>query len=120
MSIMGELGLIFLMCLAGELVAAILPIAFPSSVISMVLLMVLLLCGVIQERQISVVSKFLVANMGICFIPALVGVLDYWDVLKNKLLPFAGLTLLTTPIVYGVTVWSVQLLIQSRKEKGGK
>ena len=120
MSIMGELGVIFGVCLVGELIAALLPVAFPASVISMVLLMLLLLCGVVKEGHISVVSKFLVANMGICFIPALVGVLDYWDVLKNQLLPFVVLTLVTTPIVYGVTVWSVQLLMKMRKRKGGK
>ena len=46
MNIMGELALIFGICLVGEGVAALLPVAFPASVISMVLLMVLLLTGV--------------------------------------------------------------------------
>ena len=55
MSLMGELGLIFAVCLAGELIAALLPVAFPASVISMVLLMLLLLCGVVKEGHISVV-----------------------------------------------------------------
>lgn len=120
MSLMTELGLIFGVCLAGEVVAAILPVAFPSSVISMVLLMLLLLCGVVREKHISVVSKFLVANMGICFIPALVGVLEYWDVLKYQLISFGILTLITTPVVYVVTAWSVQLLMKMWKKKGEK
>ncbi len=120
MSVMGELGLIFGVCLVGELIAAVLPVAFPASVISMVLLMLLLLCGIVKEGHISVVSKFLVANMGICFIPALVGVLDYWEVLKNQLIPFVVLTLITTPIVYVVTAWSVQLLMKRWKGKGGR
>lgn len=117
MSLMMELGLIFGACLVGEAIAAILPVAFPASVISMVLLMLLLLCGVVKEGHISVVSKFLVANMGICFVPALVGVLEYWDVLKNQLISFAVLTLVTTPVVYAVTAWSVQLLMNLRKRK---
>ena len=120
MSVMGELGLIFGICLVGELIAALLPVAFPASVISMVLLMLLLLCGVVKEGHISVVSKFLVANMGICFIPALVGVLEYGEVLKRQLIPFVILTLITTPIVYGATAWSVQLLIRFRRGKGEK
>lgn len=120
MSLMGELGLIFAVCLAGELIAALLPVAFPASVISMVLLMLLLLCGVVKEGHISVVSKFLVANMGICFIPALVGVLEYWDVLKHQLVPFAVVTLITTPVVYVVTAWAVQLLMKILGRKGGK
>ena len=38
-----ELGLILVICLAGEWVAALLPFAFPASVISMMLMLVLLL-----------------------------------------------------------------------------
>ena len=43
MNIMGQLALIFGLSLVGEGVAALLPVSFPSSVISMVLLMALLL-----------------------------------------------------------------------------
>ena len=39
--ILTELSLIFALCLAGEGIAALLPVAFPASVISMLLLMAL-------------------------------------------------------------------------------
>ena len=42
---MTELALILGLCFVGEWVAALLPVAFPASVISMVLLAALLLCG---------------------------------------------------------------------------
>lgn len=118
--VMLELGLILLVCLAGEWIAALLPFAFPASVISMVLLAVLLMTGVIREKLLSTVSKFLVVNMGLFFVPALVGTLEYAEVLKTALLPFVMVTFLTTPVVYVVTAWSVQLLMKALgKKKGG-
>ena len=71
MNIMGQLALIFGLSLVGEGVAALLPVSFPSSVISMVLLMALLLTGVIKDKHIKTVSNFLVANMAFFLFPRL-------------------------------------------------
>lgn len=120
MNVMGEVALILVICLGGEVIAALLPIAFPASVISMVLLMVLLLCGVIKQRQIQTVANFFVVNMGLFFVPALVGIMAYVDVLKRQLLPFVAVVVLTTPIVYLVTAWTVQLLMGAIRKRGGK
>ena len=80
--ILTELSLIFALCLAGG-IAALLPVAFPASVISMLLLMALLLTGVVKERRIQTVSRFLVTNMGLFFIPSLVGTMEYVEVLRG-------------------------------------
>jgi len=75
---------------------------------------------VVKEKLLSTVSKFLVVNMGLFFVPALVGTLEYADVLSSALLPFLAVTFLTTPVVYLVTAWSVQLLMRAMgKKKGG-
>ena len=114
MHILTELSLIFALCLAGEGIAALLPVAFPASVISMLLLMALLLTGVVKERRIQTVSRFLVTNMGLFFIPSLVGTMEYVEAL-----PFLAVTFLTTPVVYLAAAWTVQLLMRrSRKEAG--
>ena len=118
MHILTELSLIFALCLAGEGIAALLPVAFPS-VISMLLLMALLLTGVVKERRIQTVSRFLVTNMGLFFIPSLVGTMEYVEVLRAQALPFLAVTFLTTPVVYLAAAWTVQLLMRrSRKEAG--
>jgi len=115
-----ELGLILVICLAGEWIAALLPFAFPSSVISMILLMVLLMTGVIKEKMVSTVSKFFVVNMGLFFVPALVGTLQYVDLLKTQIVPFLVVTFLTTPVVYLAAAWSVQLLMKAINKKEGE
>lgn len=118
MNIMGELALIFGICLVGEGVAALLPVAFPASVISMVLLMVLLLTGVVKDRHIQTASHFLVANMAFFFLPSFVGLLEHIELLKSQLVPLLLIIVLTTPVVYLVTGWTVRLLmLRHRKRK---
>lgn len=118
MSIMGELALIFGICLVGEGVAAILPVAFPASVISMMLLMVLLLTGTIKDRHIERVTHFLVANMAFFFLPSFVGLLEHTELLKSRIIPLLIIVVATTPAVYLVTAWTVRLLMLRRREKG--
>ena len=119
MHIMAEAAIIFGICLLSEGIAALLPFAFPASVISMLILAVLLLTGVIKPKHIQVLSGFFIANMGMFFIPSLVGTLEYAEVLKASFIPFLVITLVSTPIVYLTTAWTVQLLIRRLHRKGG-
>ena len=43
MNLIFELGILFLICMAGEGIATLLPIMIPASVISLILLLILLL-----------------------------------------------------------------------------
>lgn len=119
MNVMGELALIFGICLVGEGVEALLPVAFPASVISLLLLMALLLTGIIKVHHIQSVSQFLIGNMAFFFIPSFVGILEYLDLIQKNLFPLLVAVGLTTPVVYLVTGWTVQLLMLRRRRKGG-
>ena len=118
MNIMGELALIFGISLAGEGVAALLPVSFPASVISMILLMVLLLTGTIKERQIQSVSHFLIAKMAFFFIPSLVGTMEHGAMLKSQVVPLLVIVGLTTPVVYLAAGWTVQMMMRLFRKKG--
>lgn len=120
MNTMTELAVILVICLAGEWAAALLPFAFPASVISMIFLALLLMTGVLKESMIRTVSNFLVVNMGLFFVPALVGTLQYADVLKACIVPFLAVTFLTTPLVYAAAAWSVQALMKRARKKEGE
>ena len=117
MNLIFELGILFLICMAGEGIATLLPIMIPASVISLILLLILLLCGGVKERTIQGTSQFLIGNMGLFFIPAIVGTLEYLDVLKLQAFPFLEVRLVSTPVVYAVTAWSIRLFM---KMLGGK
>lgn len=120
MDIIGEIGLIFGVCLAGEGIAALLPVAFPASVISMILLMALLMTGVVKPRYIQRVSGFLLANMAFVFLPACVSVMEHADVILPRLVPVFLICFLTTPLIYLATAWTVQGMMALRRRKEAK
>ena len=114
MSIIGEIAIVFGICLVCEGIVSLLPFTFPASVLSMLVLLALLLTGVLKQRHISRVSGFFVGNMAFFFLPSCVGLLEHW-----VLLPFFAVAVLTTPLVYAATAWTIQLLMarQRRKEE---
>ena len=118
MSIMVELAIVFGICLISQGVSALLPIEFPASVISMLLLLALLLSGVVKERHIQRVSTFLVGNMAFFFIPPCVGLIDHAATLGSCLIPFLIIAILTTPLIYAITGWTIQLMMKWMGKEG--
>ena len=117
MNLIIEFCVVFLICMAGEWISALLPFTLPSSVVSLIILLILLLSGGVKERTIQGTSQFLINNMGMLFIPAVVGTLEYLDVLKLQIVPFLVVSIVSTPLVYMATAWSVQLLMKVFKKK---
>ncbi len=118
MNIMGELAILFGVCLAAEGIAALLPVPFPASVIGMLLLLGLLLYRGVKERHICRACGFLSDNMSFFFVAPCVGLLKYADHLMECLLPFVFIAIITTPIVYFATAWTIQLTLALRRRKG--
>lgn len=69
MKIIIQITIIFSICWVSQMIEALLPIAFPASVIAMVLLLLLLLSGVLRVDHIREKSDFLLSNMAFFFIP---------------------------------------------------
>lgn len=121
MQLILQIGVVFAVCLAGEVISALLPFTFPASVSSMVLLFLLLAAKVIKPRQIGETSGFFLANMPMFFIPSCVGILRYADTLLHNFWPIALICIGTTPLVFFVTGQTVQLAIRlMEKKEGGK
>ena len=116
MNLIVEFCVVFLICMAGEWISALLPFTLPASVVSLIILLILLLSGGVKERTIQGTSQFLINNMGMLFIPAVVGTLEYLDVLKLQIVPFLVVSIVSTPLVYLATAWSVQLLMKLFKK----
>lgn len=117
MTIMVELAIIFGICLISQGISALLPVPFPASVISMLLLLVLLLSGAVKQKNINRASSFLVGNMAFFFIPPCVGLIDHAATLGNCLIPFLLIAIFTTPLIYFTTAWSIQLMMKWRTKE---
>lgn len=113
--ITAELAIIFAVCLLGEFIAEILPFSFSASVLSMIILLLLLIVRALRYENIKSSADFLTSNMAVLFIPYGIKVLEYIDVIRENLLLFMLIVLLTTPLVYGVTALTAGLIIKLQK-----
>ena len=119
MKIIIQITIIFSICWVSQIVEALIPIAFPASVIGMVLLLILLLTRVLRVDHIREKSDFLLSNMAFFFIPAGVSIINYFDILASSLLPFLVVCVVSTVLTFAVTayaVWLTRALIDRRKK----
>lgn len=97
---------------AGEVLHMVLPLPVPASIYGMVLLFVLLLTGALKVNQVKDAGKFLIEIMPVMFIPAGVGLISSWGVLRPILVPVSVITvvsLLTVMIASGtITQWVIR------------
>mgnify|MGYP005766614411 FL=1 len=119
MSVLAQLAVIFLVCLISEGICALLPIAFPAAVMAMVLLLLLLFGRTLKPAQLRESSDFLLDHMAFFFVPGCVSLIKYWDVMAANLLPILVIILVTTPLVFFLTGYAVQLTLRlmTRKEE---
>ena len=112
MNLLKQCFYLLLICFIGEAFALVLPIRFPASIISMVLLFILLLFGWCKEKQIREVSDFLLANMAVLFIPAGVSIINYFDDIRNVWPALLAIIIISTIVTFLVTAFTTQLMIR--------
>ncbi|MBQ1509257.1 MAG: CidA/LrgA family protein [Erysipelotrichaceae bacterium] len=101
---------------AGELLHHFLPLPVPGSIYGIVLLFLALYFKVLKVDQIRETSTFLIEIMPAMFIPASVGLINVWDVLRNNLFAYLMVIVLSTVLVMGVSGLLSQFMIR----KGGQ
>ena len=111
-----ELAVILAVCFLGDVLVTLLPFNFSASVLSMIILLVLLVAKAIKFDYIKSSASFFTSNMAVLFIPYGVKLLQYLDVIKENLLLFLIIVLVTTPVVYGVTAFTAQFIMKLQKE----
>lgn len=115
MKILLQIGIVLLICLLSEAVSLLLPFPFPGSVIAMIVLFILLVTGILKVEHIRQKSDFMLKNMAFFFIPAGVGVLEYFNVLKECLLPFLVICTVSTILTFAVTAGTVTLVMKLQR-----
>lgn len=104
-----QLSVIFACLALGELVVWLTGIPVPSSIIGMLLLTTALQCRIILLRHVEGVADFLVKNLGFFFVPAGVGLMEYFDLLRAEWFPIVGAATVSTIVVLAVTGWFHQM-----------
>ena len=110
-----QIGIVFLICLIGEIISLILPFPFPGSVIAMILLFLLLLFGALKVEHIRGKVEFMQQNMAFFFIPAGVGIIEYFGVLQSTWMPFLLICVITTILTFAATALTVTLVMKLQR-----
>ncbi len=98
-------------CLAlGELIVYLTGVKLPSSILGMLLLTLFLELGWVKLEWVQGLSNFLVANLGLFFVPSGVALMLYFDIIKAQFLPIVVATVVSTVLVLVVTGWVHQLV----------
>ena len=114
-----QVALVFGRYWVSQGIEAILPVAFPASVISLLLLLVLLLTGIVKVDHVREKSDFLLGNLGFFFIPVSVSIINYVDLIWQNAAAFLTVCVVSMVLTYGATAWAVHLT-RRLTERGGK
>ena len=107
-----QLSIILLISFVGEVLHSLLPLPVPASIYGLVLMFLCLMTGVVRLEQVHTTARYLIEIMPLLFIPAGVGLLDAWGVLKPVFVPIVVITLLSTIIVMGVSGMVTQAILR--------
>lgn len=122
MKMMYQIGILFGVCLLGQAISVFSPIPFPGSVLSMIILFLLLFFHVIKVDHIQQKADFLLKNMAFFFVPAGIGILSSFDLIRGSLLQLLTVVVVTTILTFGATALTVQgvIALQDKITRGRK
>lgn len=110
-----QFALIVLFSLAGELCHSMLPFPIPAAIYGLILLFLSFCLKILRLEHVKDTGKFLVSILPLLFVVPAVGLMEYWDLIRDNLLQILILILVTTVITFSV---SGLLTKAFRKEDG--
>lgn len=122
MKILGQILVIFMICLVSEGISAFLPFPFPGSLIGMLLIFGLLVGKVLKEEYIKETADFLIRFMAFMFVPIGVEVVRELAVFQGKLAAVV-LTIILVSVITFLTAYLSTLFViklQNKLRKDGK
>ena len=111
-----QFWIILLISAMGEALHVLIPLPVPASVYGLVIMLIALGTHIIRLEQVKEAAEFLIEIMPVMFIPAGVGLLTAWGILKPVCVPI----ILITVVVMIVTGRVTQAVIRMDRKKGQK
>ena len=106
-------------CLAGEILAVVLPLPIPASVYGLLLMVAALKTGVLKLDQVRETGLFLTGIFPLLFVPAAAGVMELGSQLIDLLLPAVLAIVPITALVMAVTGMVAQKCAGGKDHKNG-
>lgn len=120
--IIKQLTILFSISFLSELISNFLPFTFPSSLIAMIILFLLLYTKLLNIKNVQTVGEFLQNHIAIFFIPPAISLMDEFDYIKDKLIPILFITIVSFLLTFLATAYTVKfiIMVQERIQKNGK
>jgi len=119
MKVLVQLASIMVLCLVSEIISTIIPLNV--TIIAFLFLLLLLLTGVVRLEWIAAGGDLLLKYMPLFFISAGVKVIEEYDIIRNVVVPFLCIVILSTVLTFAVTALVVSITIKlTTREKEGK
>lgn len=102
----------------SELLNAIIPAPIPTCIYGIVILFLLLFTGLLKLDAIKDAARFLIDIQPIMFVPAGVGLIVIWSEVKDSIIKYIIVCMVSTVIIMAVSGRITQFIIRCTK-KGG-
>lgn len=118
MKFLKQFLIIVTVSLLGELLNSIIPLPVPASIYGILIMLFLLITGLLKLGSVKETADFLIAIMPIMFIPAAVGVIQVYGDIKDNLLAYLVVTVVSTVAVMAVSGIVTELVMKMRNKRG--
>ena len=116
MGIMYQILIYSIVGLAGIFIQEALPFLFPSPIISMLLLLLLLIFKIVKSDTISSLSNALLSHIGLFFIIPTISIISYVSLLDQHLFSFILICVVATILTFIASSSAVRLTIYIMKK----
>lgn len=115
-----QLLMILFISFLGEVLKRILPLPVPAGIYGLLLLFLALELHLIPLDAVRDTGKFLIEIMPLMFIPAVVELMEVWDVLRPILIPVIVIMSVSTVAVMAAAGRVAQAVMRLGKKKDGE
>lgn len=117
MKFVKQFGIILFISFIGEVFHDLIPLPVPASIYGVILMFLCLELKLIPISAVKETGHFLVEIMPLMFIPAAVGLLNAWDVIRPTWMQYIAATFLSTFAVMVVSGLVTQAVIRRKGKK---
>ena len=112
-----QFGIILIFSFVGEVLNYLIPLPIPASIYGIILMFLSLEFKIITLSAVKETSRFMIEIMPIMFIPAAVGLMESWDILKDVWLQYILITIISTVVVMGTAGKTTKMIIRRKAQK---
>ncbi|PZX19077.1 putative effector of murein hydrolase LrgA (UPF0299 family) [Palleronia aestuarii] len=110
------IALLLILQLAGEVLVRALGLPVPGPVVGLIFLLIALFARPKLEEMLRPVTRTLLGNLSLLFVPAGVGIVGHFGTLRESGLALIGIILVSTALAIVAGAWTFALLARTAPE----